>query len=57
MSRIILKVVIFEREIKIISNVRVSHNLKFFNNKKKTSQFFRRTKISLRRLKKIKTLF
>ena len=55
--RIILKVVIFEREIKIILNVRVLHNLKFFNNKKKTSRFFFRAKISLRRLKKIQNVF
>ena len=53
---IISKVAIFEREIKITLNVRVLHNLKFFN-KKKTSQFFFRAKISLRRLKKIQNVF
>ena len=38
--RFILKIAIFEREIKMISNVRVLHNLKFFNNKKKRRYFF-----------------
>ena len=38
--RIILKVTVFEREIKIILNVRVSHNLKLFNNKKKKRRDF-----------------
>ena len=33
--RIILKATTFERKIKMILNVRVLHNLKFFNNKKK----------------------
>ena len=56
-SRIIFEVAIFEREIKIILNVRVLHNLKLFNNKKKTLSYFFRAKISLRRLKKIKTFF
>ena len=51
--RFISKIAIFERKIKIISNVRVLHNLKFFNKKKKTSRFFFRAKISLRRLKRI----
>ena len=45
MSRIILKIVTFEREIKIISNVRVSHNLKFFNNKKNVAIFLSRKNI------------
>ena len=45
--RFILKVAIFEREIKIISNVFVLHNLKFFNNKKKKNVaiFFSRKNI------------
>ena len=37
--RIISKVVTFERKIKIILNVRISHDLKFFNNKKKRRDF------------------
>ena len=38
--RIISKIAIFKREIKIISNVRVLHNLKFFNKKKRCDFFF-----------------
>ena len=43
---IISKIAIFEREIKIILNVRVLHNLKLFNNKKKTLRFFLRKNIA-----------
>ena len=45
--RIILKIAIFKREIKIILNVRVLHNLKLFNNKKKKNVaiFFSRKNI------------
>ena len=37
---IISKAAIFERKIKMISNVCVSHNLKFLNNKKKNVAIF-----------------
>ena len=45
--RFISKVAVFEREIKIISNVRVLHDLKLFNNKKKkdVAIFFSRKNI------------
>ena len=57
--RFISKIAIFEREIKMISNVRVSHNLKFFNNKKKKNVaiFFSRKNIATSIKKNSKRFF
>ena len=56
--RIILKTTTFERKIKMILNVRVLHNLKLFNNKKKkTSRFFSRKNIATSIKKNSKRFF
>ena len=55
--RIIFETAIFEREIKMISNVRVLHNLKFFNKKKNVVVFFSRKNIATSIKKKSKRFF